>query len=151
MSSLSWEFGGLRLAATVDSFIYFANIRPNYKVTASVKFLSKLCLNDFIEVLLTLFSSECSIQLFGRVILEMCVAGWTVAVVARGLIVCYVSGRILLTLLCTHTRNLNRPTTASRSGTRKTTRYDVIKFCYEKCFSYDCCLCENNYLQWTTY
>ncbi|KAJ3096803.1 WD repeat-containing protein 35 [Phlyctochytrium planicorne] len=31
ISSLSWEHGGLRIALAVDSFIYFANIRPNYK------------------------------------------------------------------------------------------------------------------------
>lgn len=27
-----FEGGGLRIALAVDSFIYFANIRPNYKV-----------------------------------------------------------------------------------------------------------------------
>ncbi|GAB6028434.1 WD repeat-containing protein 35 [Chamberlinius hualienensis] len=27
----SWEGGGLRIALAIDSFIYFANIRPNYK------------------------------------------------------------------------------------------------------------------------
>ena len=32
MTSLDWEKGGLRLALAVDSYIYFANIRPNYKV-----------------------------------------------------------------------------------------------------------------------
>ncbi|KAJ3140913.1 WD repeat-containing protein 35 [Physocladia obscura] len=31
ISSLSWEHGGLRIALAVDSFIYFANIRPDYK------------------------------------------------------------------------------------------------------------------------
>ncbi|KAJ3204127.1 WD repeat-containing protein 35, partial [Entophlyctis luteolus] len=31
ITSLSWENGGLRLALAVDSFIYFANIRPDYK------------------------------------------------------------------------------------------------------------------------
>ncbi|XP_012508519.1 PREDICTED: WD repeat-containing protein 35 [Propithecus coquereli] len=31
MSGLSWEGGGLKIALAVDSFIYFANIRPNYK------------------------------------------------------------------------------------------------------------------------
>lgn len=30
ITSLSWEGGSLRLAIAVDSFIYFANIRPNY-------------------------------------------------------------------------------------------------------------------------
>ncbi|CAM9187816.1 unnamed protein product [Chrysoparadoxa australica] len=30
ISSLSWEGGGLRLALAVDSYIYFANIRPDY-------------------------------------------------------------------------------------------------------------------------
>lgn len=33
MSALSWEGGGLKIALTVDSFIYFANIRPDYKVS----------------------------------------------------------------------------------------------------------------------
>ncbi|XP_055481799.1 WD repeat-containing protein 35 isoform X5 [Psammomys obesus] len=31
MCSLSWEGGGLKIALAVDSFIYFANIRPDYK------------------------------------------------------------------------------------------------------------------------
>ncbi|XP_043921710.1 WD repeat-containing protein 35 [Protopterus annectens] len=31
MAAVSWEGGGLRIALAVDSFIYFANIRPNYK------------------------------------------------------------------------------------------------------------------------
>ena len=29
----AWEGGSLRIALAVDSFIYFANIRPNYKWT----------------------------------------------------------------------------------------------------------------------
>lgn len=33
MSALSWEGGGLKIALAVDSFIYFANIRPDYKVS----------------------------------------------------------------------------------------------------------------------
>ncbi|KAJ3413661.1 WD repeat-containing protein 35 [Chytridiales sp. JEL 0842] len=33
ITSISWEHNGLRLALTVDSFIYFANIRPDYKWT----------------------------------------------------------------------------------------------------------------------
>ena len=32
LRSLSWEGGSLRIALAVDSFIYFANIRPDYKV-----------------------------------------------------------------------------------------------------------------------
>ena len=28
----AWEGGSLRIALAVDSFIYFANIRPDYKV-----------------------------------------------------------------------------------------------------------------------
>jgi hypothetical protein len=36
MCSLSWEGGGLKIALAVDSFIYFANIRPDYKVLRSV-------------------------------------------------------------------------------------------------------------------
>jgi WD repeat-containing protein 35 len=31
LSSISWENDGLRLAIAVDSFIYFANIRPDYR------------------------------------------------------------------------------------------------------------------------
>ena len=33
MKSLSWEGGSLRVALAVDSYIYFANIRPDYKVS----------------------------------------------------------------------------------------------------------------------
>ncbi|KAI9362064.1 hypothetical protein DFJ73DRAFT_11110 [Zopfochytrium polystomum] len=33
ISSLSWENGGARIALAVDSFIYFANVRPNYRWT----------------------------------------------------------------------------------------------------------------------
>lgn len=32
-----FEGGGLRIALAVDSFIYFANIRPNYKVSGIYK------------------------------------------------------------------------------------------------------------------
>ncbi|XP_032299550.1 WD repeat-containing protein 35 [Coturnix japonica] len=32
ISALSWEGGGLKIALAVDSYIYFANIRPDYKV-----------------------------------------------------------------------------------------------------------------------
>ncbi|XP_014880657.1 WD repeat-containing protein 35-like [Poecilia latipinna] len=31
LSGISWEGGGLRIALAVDSYIYFANIRPDYK------------------------------------------------------------------------------------------------------------------------
>jgi len=31
ISALTWEGGGLRIALAVDSYIYFANIRPDYK------------------------------------------------------------------------------------------------------------------------
>ncbi|MED6241180.1 WD repeat-containing protein 35 [Ataeniobius toweri] len=31
VSGISWEGGGLRIALAVDSYIYFANIRPDYK------------------------------------------------------------------------------------------------------------------------
>ncbi|KAM6912965.1 WD repeat-containing protein 35 [Xenentodon cancila] len=31
MSGVAWEGGGLRIALAVDSYIYFANIRPDYK------------------------------------------------------------------------------------------------------------------------
>ncbi|KAJ3015471.1 WD repeat-containing protein 35 [Thoreauomyces humboldtii] len=33
ITSLSWEYSGLRIALAVDSFIYFANIRPDYRWT----------------------------------------------------------------------------------------------------------------------
>jgi hypothetical protein len=32
INALSWEGGGLRIALAVDAYIYFANIRPDYKV-----------------------------------------------------------------------------------------------------------------------
>lgn len=41
MRSLSWEGGSLRIALAVDSFIYFANIRPDYKVSQYVVLLHK--------------------------------------------------------------------------------------------------------------
>lgn len=31
ISSLTWEGGGLRVALAVDSYVYFANVRPDYK------------------------------------------------------------------------------------------------------------------------
>jgi WD repeat-containing protein 35 len=31
LSGLTWEGGGLRMALAIDSFIYFANVRPDYK------------------------------------------------------------------------------------------------------------------------
>ena len=31
LTACSWEGGSLRIALAVDSFIYFANIRPDYK------------------------------------------------------------------------------------------------------------------------
>ena len=31
ISALSWEGGGLRVALAVDSYVYFANVRPDYK------------------------------------------------------------------------------------------------------------------------
>ena len=37
MYSCSWEGGSLRIALAVDSFIYFANIRPDYKVVCKNK------------------------------------------------------------------------------------------------------------------
>lgn len=48
MSALSWEGGGLKIALAVDSFIYFANIRPDYKV--SIK--SKCKKNVFYDIIL---------------------------------------------------------------------------------------------------
>ena len=33
ISSCAWEGGSLRIALAVDSFIYFANIRPDYRWT----------------------------------------------------------------------------------------------------------------------
>lgn len=33
ITSLSWEHNGLRIALAVDSFIYFANVRPDHKWT----------------------------------------------------------------------------------------------------------------------
>jgi WD repeat-containing protein 35 len=31
LTACSWEGGSLRIALAIDSFIYFANIRPDYK------------------------------------------------------------------------------------------------------------------------
>jgi WD repeat-containing protein 35 len=46
MSGLAWEGGSLRLALAIDSFIYFANIRPDYKwYVCGLSFLS-LVQND---------------------------------------------------------------------------------------------------------
>lgn len=35
MTGVAWEGGGLRIGLAVDSYIYFANIRPDYKVNVS--------------------------------------------------------------------------------------------------------------------
>lgn len=32
MTGVGWEGGGLRIGLAVDSYLYFANIRPDYKV-----------------------------------------------------------------------------------------------------------------------
>lgn len=32
MTGIAWEGAGLRIALAVDSYLYFANIRPDYKV-----------------------------------------------------------------------------------------------------------------------
>lgn len=44
ISALSWEGSGLKIALAVDSYIYFANIRPDYKVCSNV---SLSCINKF--------------------------------------------------------------------------------------------------------
>lgn len=36
MTGVAWEGGGLRIGLAVDSYIYFANIRPDYKVNGTV-------------------------------------------------------------------------------------------------------------------
>lgn len=36
MTGVGWEGGGLRIGLAVDSFIYFANIRPDYKVNCNM-------------------------------------------------------------------------------------------------------------------
>lgn len=35
MTGLAWEGAGLWIAMAVDSYLYFANIRPDYKVNAN--------------------------------------------------------------------------------------------------------------------
>ena len=35
MTGVGWEGGGLRIGLAVDSYIYFANIRPDYKVNGN--------------------------------------------------------------------------------------------------------------------
>lgn len=55
ISALSWEGSGLKIALAVDSYIYFANIRPDYKVCSSValncinKFLICYSLSEWVE------------------------------------------------------------------------------------------------------
>lgn len=39
MSGIAWEGGGLRISLAVDSYIYFANIRPDYKVNCHTLFM----------------------------------------------------------------------------------------------------------------
>lgn len=36
MTGVAWEGGGLRIGLAVDSYLYFANIRPDYKVNANM-------------------------------------------------------------------------------------------------------------------
>ena len=36
MTAVAWEGGGLRIGLAVDSYIYFANIRPDYKVHINI-------------------------------------------------------------------------------------------------------------------
>jgi hypothetical protein len=31
LTGMSWEAGGLRIALSVDAFVYFAAVRPDYK------------------------------------------------------------------------------------------------------------------------
>lgn len=55
ISALSWEGSGLKIALAVDSYIYFANIRPDYKVCSNValncinKFSVVYCLSEWVE------------------------------------------------------------------------------------------------------
>lgn len=44
MTGVAWEGGGLRIGLAVDSYLYFANIRPDYKVQkdAGTAFLKNL-------------------------------------------------------------------------------------------------------------
>lgn len=44
IAALSWEGSGLKIALAVDSYIYFANIRPDYKVCSNV---ALNCINKF--------------------------------------------------------------------------------------------------------
>lgn len=44
MTGVAWEGGGLRIGLAVDSYLYFANIRPDYKVnTLRNAFGGNLC------------------------------------------------------------------------------------------------------------
>lgn len=54
VTSCSWEVGGLRLAIAVDSYIYFANIRPVYKVCYRLTICQLI-------MLLCILKSDCSL------------------------------------------------------------------------------------------
>lgn len=43
ISGVAWEGGGLRIGLPVDNYMYFANIRPDYKVN--------LCDSSFFKIL----------------------------------------------------------------------------------------------------
>jgi hypothetical protein len=40
MTAVAWEGGGLRIGLAVDSYIYFANIRPDYKVHINIMWIT---------------------------------------------------------------------------------------------------------------
>ena len=84
MYSCSWEGGSLRISLAVDSFIYFANIRPDYKVCTrgllSVSLsvcLSLLCVSVrpsiCLSVSLSLSSVSLSVCLSVSLSLSLCV------------------------------------------------------------------------------
>ena len=65
LTSACWEGGSLRIALAVDSFIYFANIRPNYKVKHTVLsfILQQTCLYNIQYLfLLTVTNIHCFLQ-----------------------------------------------------------------------------------------
>lgn len=56
MTGVAWEGGGLRIGLAVDSYIYFANIRPDYKVNATT--CVWLVIKIFVKETVTLINRE---------------------------------------------------------------------------------------------
>ena len=64
VSGITWELNSLRIALAVDSYIYFANIRHDYKVT-----LHSVCLTS---VYTCVFVYVCSVCVLYMCVLHVC-------------------------------------------------------------------------------